>query len=50
MIGVMYRPNFEEHFEELLDKINKENKLYFLMGDFNIDMLKINQSYLFYSE
>ena len=33
---------FEEHYEELLGKIKKENKLYNLMGDFN--MLKMNQT------
>ena len=35
---------FNELFEELMGKINKENKLFYLMGDFNIDMLKINSN------
>ena len=33
-----------ELFEELMGKINKENKLFYLIGDFNIDMLKINSN------
>ena len=34
---------FEDELEKLLSKIVKENKLFFLMGDINIDMLKMNQ-------
>lgn len=49
VIGVLYRPpnsklnEFEDELENLLSKINKENKLFYLMGDINIDMLKMNQ-------
>ena len=35
---------FEEFVKELLHKINKERKECYLMGDLNIDLLKINQS------
>ena len=49
VVGVLYRPpnskmrEFEDELEKLLSKIVKENKLFFLMGDINIDMLKMNQ-------
>lgn len=50
LIGVIYRPpnnkitDFEEIFEDYLLRINRENKLCYLMGDFNIDALKIGQN------
>ena len=50
VVGVLYRPpesnltEFEEFIKELLHKINKERKECYLMGDLNIDLLKINQS------
>ena len=50
VIGALYRPpncsinEFDEQFEKLLDKINRENKLFYLLGDYNIDILKINQN------
>jgi aminoglycoside phosphotransferase family enzyme len=46
IIGVIYRPPngnidlFETKFNQLLSKIDKENKICYLMGDFNIDLLK----------
>ncbi len=46
IVGVIYRPpngNFEifkNTMNEILDKIGRENKLCYLMGDFNIDLLK----------
>ena len=49
IVGVIYRPpnskmkEFEDELEALLSKITKENKLIYLMGDINIDMLKMNQ-------
>ena len=49
IVGVIYRPpnskmkEFEVELEALLSKIIKENKLIYLMGDINIDMLKMNQ-------
>ena len=49
VVGVLYRPpnskmkEFEDELEKLLSKIIKENKLFYLMGDINIDMLKMNQ-------
>ena len=47
-IGVIYRPPNEpyEHFEEkltdILQLINRENKKCYLIGDFNIDLFKVN--------
>ena len=49
VVGVIYRPpkskmkEFEDELEALISKIIKENKLIYLMGDINIDMLKMNQ-------
>jgi hypothetical protein len=46
IIGVIYRPpnnkidEFENKINEILGKIDKENKVCYLMGDFNIDLLK----------
>jgi hypothetical protein len=47
IIGVIYRPPnsnidlFETKFNQLLSKIDKENKMcYLIMGNFNIDLLK----------
>ena len=46
IVGAVYRPpngnfeSFEKSMNEILDNINKENKLCYLMGDFNIDLLK----------
>ena len=50
MIGVLYRPpnsklhEFEDKLENLLGKITQEYKLFYVMGDFNTDMLKMNQT------
>ena len=49
VVGVLYRPpnnkmkEFEDELEKLLSKIIKENKLFYLMGNINIDILKMNQ-------
>ena len=46
IIGTIYRPPnnkfhiFENAMNVLLHKIDKENKICYLMGDFNIDLLK----------
>ena len=46
VIGVIYRPPntdvkvFNELITTIIDKINKENKLCYFMGDYNIDLLK----------
>ena len=46
IIGVIYRPpnnkidSFENIMNQILGKIDKENKIGYLMGDFNIDLLK----------
>jgi exonuclease III len=46
IIGVIYRPpnnkmdEFEDKINQILSKIDKENKICYLMGDFNIDLLK----------
>jgi len=54
IIGSIYRPNspplaninvFLENLYSIIELIEKENKSCFLMGDFNIDMLKINTHY-----
>ena len=49
IIGVIYRhPSMsvkefnETYLEELLNKINKENKNFILLGDYNIDLLNCN--------
>ena len=45
-IGVIYRPpnskfnSFENEINQILSKIDKENKICYLMGDFNIELLK----------
>ena len=49
IIGTLYRPpnnkfhDFETHLKATLSNINKQNKLCYIMGDFNIDLLKYNQ-------
>ena len=46
LIGVIYRPPntdvkaFNELITNIIDKINKENKLCYFMGDYDIDLLK----------
>lgn len=46
IIGVIYRPPnsnfnlFENEINKILSKTDKENKICYLMGDFNIDLLK----------
>ena len=45
LVGVIYRTpnsnvsNFNDYFGTLLEKIRKENKICYFMGDFNIDLL-----------
>ena len=47
IVGVMYRPpntdmkDFNEIIKELLENIKRENKICYLMGDYNIDLLNI---------
>ena len=49
VVGVLYRPpnskmkGFEDELEKLLSKIIKENKLFYLMGEINIHVFKMNQ-------
>ena len=46
IIGVIYRPpnrnsvSFESTMNSVLEKVDKENKMCYLMGDFNIDLFK----------
>ena len=46
VIGLIYRPPnskfnlFENEINQILSKIDKENKICYLIGDFNIDLLK----------
>ena len=46
IIGVIYRPPsnkidlFENEMNQILRKLDKENKIGFLLGDFNVDLLK----------
>ena len=51
IVGVVYRPNtqpradidiFMQKINEIQSKIKEENKVSYLMGDFNIDLLKVN--------
>ena len=50
VIGVIYRPPntnisiFNEEFGCILDNLNKENKLLYMMADYNIDLLKDKES------
>lgn len=45
IIGVIYRPpnrnlqSFVTNFNEVIDKIGKENKQCYIMGDFNINLM-----------
>ena len=45
IIGVLYRPPntdieiFNEHLGNVLDKVGHENKLSYIMGDYNINLL-----------
>ena len=46
IVGTVYRPPsgnfdmFENKFNKILTKVDKSNKITYLMGDFNIDLLK----------
>ena len=46
IIGIIYRPPntdpvaFNESFQEILTKIDRENRIYYLLGDFNLDLFK----------
>ena len=48
IIGVIYKPpntnveNFLSHFIVVLEKLSKENRPSYLLGDYNIDLLKYN--------
>ena len=49
IIGTLYRPpsynvsEFLEHLDESLEKISRENKRIYLMGDYNIDLTSTTQ-------
>ena len=49
IVGVIYRPPdtdmkiFNENIEEILSKINTENKITYFLGDFNINILNIDK-------
>ena len=46
IIGVVYRPpngnldSFKKAMNAILEKVNRENKLCYLIGDFNVDLFK----------
>ena len=46
IIGIIYRPPntdpvaFNESFQEILTKIDRENRICYLLGDFNLDLFK----------
>ena len=48
IVGVIYKPpntnveNFVSNFSTILDILNKENRPSYLLGDYNIDILKYN--------
>ena len=48
-MGTVYRPPgtdvecFNNHISDLLQKINSEGKLVYIMGDFNINLLNIDK-------
>ena len=50
LVGIIYRPPnnkldlFNECISELLQKLDLQNKQCYLMGDFNLDLLKINEN------
>ena len=52
IIGVIYRPpngnlqSFVHSFNEVIDKVGSENKLCYLMGDFNINLLNYQSNNL----
>ena len=47
LVGVIYRPpntcpvRFKDELEKLLESIHREHKCCYIMGDFNLDLLKI---------
>ena len=56
IIGTVYRPPnkdinvFLSGIKEILSILNKENKLIYIMGDFNINLLNIDNIILLSSE
>lgn len=48
IVGVIYRPpnqnlnSFVNEFSELAEKISRENKILYIMGDFNINLLNVD--------
>ena len=48
IVGIVYRPPntdmkiFNENFQEIVSKINSENKISYYLGDYNIDILNID--------
>jgi len=52
LIGVIYRPpgqnlqNFNNVFQQLLSDINRSDRKCFILGDFNIDLLNVENNHL----
>ena len=52
IVGIIYRPHnrriedFVTINNELLDKISRENKICFLMGDFNVNLMNYHRHHL----
>ena len=50
--GTIYRPpihnllEFMESFQSLIERVTRDNKLCYIMGDFNLDLLKRKELYL----
>ena len=50
VVGIIYRPpnrsidTFLDKFDECLDIVSQENKEIYLMGDFNINLLKTDNN------
>ena len=50
IVGVLYRPpksnvdNYLTYFDSLLKRLSKENKQIYLLGDYNLDLLKVNSN------
>ena len=50
IVGVIYRPpndkldQFKQSLSEILQKIDLQKKKCFIMGDFNVDLLKVEES------
>ena len=42
LLTLIKNPGFNKNLNPLLDKLSKENKQVFLLGDFNINLLNYN--------